>query len=89
MSFMEKAKEKFQGAKMKIVGASVAVGTSVLMASPCFADDGVTTAMTTAMTSVKTDMLGVIAVVAPIGIAIAGVILVWKRGIGFFKSISK
>lgn len=86
---MSNLKEKFTGLKSKVVAVPVAASTALLMATNCFAADEVTTAMTTAMTTVKTDMLSVIAVVAPIGIAIAGVILVWRRGIGFFKSISK
>lgn len=89
MSFMEKAKQKFQGAKMKFAVAGSAVCASVAMASPCFADEAINTAMTTALTGIKTDMLGVIAVVAPIGVAIAGIMIVWLRGIGFFKKVSK
>lgn len=83
-------KQKFDGVKTKVVGAAATAGTSILLATQCFAADAdVSTAMATAMATVKTDMMGVISVVAPIGIAIAGVILVWRRGIGFFKSISK
>lgn len=89
MNLIENVRGKVAGAKMKVVGVSTAVGTSVLMASNCFAAEDISSAMTTAMGTIKTDMLDVVAVVAPIGIAIAGIFIVWKRGIGFFKSISK
>lgn len=82
-------KTKASCLKSKVVAVPVAASTALLMATNCFAADEVATSMTSAMTAVKTDMLSVISVVAPIGIAIAGVILVWRRGIGFFKSISK
>lgn len=47
------------------------------------------TAMTTALTAVQSDALEVIAAVAPIAIGIAGVFLVWRYGMKFFKAISK
>jgi hypothetical protein len=51
-------------------------------------ETGITTAMTTALTAVQTDVMGVMAVVAPIGIGIAGAFLVWKLGFKFFKSLT-
>lgn len=89
MDFKANVNQKFQGVKMKLAVAGSAVCASVAMASPCFADEAINTAMTTALTGIKTDMLGVIAIVAPIGVAIAGVMIVWLRGIGFFKKVSK
>lgn len=57
---------------------------------PAFAlDTETSTAMTTAMTGVKTDSLSALAIAAPIGIAIMGAFLVWKYGIRFFKSLAK
>lgn len=53
------------------------------------ADDNITTSMTTAMNTVKTDTLSAISAVAPIGIGIMGAFLVWRYGIRFFKGISK
>lgn len=47
------------------------------------------TALTTALTTVKTDALAALAAVAPIAIAILGAFLVWKFGIRFFKGIAK
>lgn len=45
-------------------------------------------AMTTALTAVKTDSLAALAAVAPLAIAIVGAFLVWKYGIDFFKTIA-
>ncbi|TLE37811.1 hypothetical protein [Clostridioides difficile] len=82
-------KELFSSVKNK----STIVATSALVFScsavNCFADDSVTTSMTTALTAVKTDALGAISAVAPIALGIMGVFLVWKYGIRFFKSVSK
>lgn len=47
------------------------------------------TAMTTALTTVKTDSLAALAAVAPLAIGIMGAFLVWKYGIRFFKGIAK
>lgn len=47
------------------------------------------TAMTTAMTTIKTDSLAALAAVAPIAILIMGAFLVWRYGIKFFKSLAK
>jgi hypothetical protein len=75
-----------------VVGATTAVmvlSTSII----AHAADGDTTSITgsmqTAMNGVKTDTLSAISTVAPIGIGIMGVFLVWKYGIKFFKGISK
>lgn len=47
------------------------------------------TALTTALTTVKTDALSALAAVAPLAIAIMGAFLVWKYGVRFFKGVSK
>lgn len=47
------------------------------------------TAMTTALTAVKSDSLEALAAVAPVAIAIMGAFLVWRYGIKFFKSLAK
>lgn len=46
-------------------------------------------AVTTALTTVKTDALSALAAVAPVAIAIMGAFLVWKYGVKFFKSLAK
>jgi hypothetical protein len=50
---------------------------------------GMISSMTTALTSVKTDGIDVLTVVAPIAIAIIGAFLVWRYGIKFFKGLAK
>lgn len=45
--------------------------------------------VTTALTSVKTDSISALAVIAPIAIAVLGAFLVWKYGVRFFKSLAK
>lgn len=52
-------------------------------------DSGVVSSMTTALSAIKTDALDAIGAVAPIGIGIMGVFLVWRYGIRFFKGLSK
>lgn len=49
----------------------------------------IVTSVTTALTSVQGDIMGVITAVAPIALGIAGAFLVWKYGMKFFKGISK
>ncbi|MDN4765985.1 hypothetical protein QYP21_19075 [Clostridioides difficile] len=83
-------KELFSSVKNK----STIVATSALVvacsAVNCFAAEGdVSSSMTTALTTVKTDALAAISAVAPISLSIMGVFLVWKYGIRFFKSVSK
>ena len=46
-------------------------------------------AVTEALQTIATDIQGVLTAVAPIAIGIAGVFLVWRYGLRFFKSISK
>jgi hypothetical protein len=47
------------------------------------------TAFTTALTTIKTDVLSALTVVAPIAIGIAGVFMVYKIGMKFFKGLAK
>lgn len=47
------------------------------------------TALTTALTTIKTDALAALGAVAPVGIAIMGAFLVWRYGIKFFKGLAK
>lgn len=47
------------------------------------------TSLTTAITTVKTDITAMMVIVAPIAIAIVGIFLVWRYAIRFFKSLSK
>lgn len=47
------------------------------------------TALTNALTTVRTDALAALAAIAPIAIGIMGAFLVWKFGVKFFKSLAK
>lgn len=48
-----------------------------------------TTAISTALTAIKTDIVAVLEVAAPIAIGVMGIFLAWRYGIRFFKSLSK
>lgn len=52
-------------------------------------DEALKTAMTTAFTGVKTDVLDIIGTALPIALAIVGVGLAITMGIKFFKKTSK
>lgn len=58
-------------------------------ASVVFADTETETAMTTALTGVKTDAISALGIVAPIAIGIMGAFLVWRFGVRFFKGLAK
>ena len=81
INFLKKAKSK---ASLFIMTALA----SCMLCFSAFAAEEVDAAMTTALETVKTDMLSGIGVVAPVGVAIRGVVLVWKKGLSFFKSIT-
>lgn len=51
--------------------------------------DGVSAAMTSAVTSMQGNVLGALTLIAPIALTILGVFLAWKYGIKFFKGLSK
>lgn len=46
-------------------------------------------AVISALQTVASDITGVLSGVAPVAIGVAGVFLVWRYGIRFFKAISK
>lgn len=50
--------------------------------------EGVKTALQTAMTGVKNDVLGIIEVAVPAGLAITAVTMSIRMGIQFFKSVA-
>lgn len=91
-----KLKSKFVCAVQKVKNvAVVAVGgvvATVGLCVPAFAEDATTTSvassMSTAFGGIQTDMLAVIAVIAPIGIAIFAAFFLWKKGLKFFNSVS-
>lgn len=48
-----------------------------------------TTALSTAFTSISGDAMEVIGVIVPIAIGVAGAIFVIKKALGWFKSLAK
>lgn len=50
---------------------------------------GVSDSIGKALQAVGNDVTSAVAVIAPIGLGIFGLFFAWKKGIGFFKSISK
>lgn len=58
---------------------------------PSFAavDQTVVTNMTTAFTSVKENFNAIVAAIGPIAVGVAGIFIVWRLGVRFFKSIAK
>lgn len=71
---------------------AVAVGSvplALAVAVPCFAaESSVASTMATAFGTVQSDFNATVAAIAPIGIGITAVFLVWKFGLKFFKSIT-
>ena len=51
--------------------------------------EGVKTALTTAFTGVKTDVLSIVEIAVPAALAIVAVTMAIKIGVGFFRSIAK
>ncbi len=51
--------------------------------------ESVKTALTTAFTGVKTDVLSIIEVAVPAALAIVAVTMAIKIGVGFFRSIAR
>lgn len=86
--------QKICNAKNKIAvatGSIVGAASTLMLPTLVFASEssGVSTAMQTAFQKVATDFNGAVGVVAPIGLGIAGVFIVWKLGFKFFKSLAK
>ena len=48
----------------------------------------ISSTMTTSFQSIVTQTLSCVAAIAPIGITIFSVFFCWKKGMGFFKSVS-
>ncbi len=64
-------------------------GVIVSSASVAFADTETETAMTTALSGIKTDAISALGIIAPIALGIMGAFLVWRFGIRFFKGLAK
>lgn len=72
----------------KVVIASVAI-TSSILPTVAHAADSVSTTISTSMQTIVTDTIASIAAIAPIGITIFGAMFAWKKGIAFFKQVTK
>lgn len=81
--------EFFNKAKKKITAIATVCAFSALGAVSAFAEDGTAAAVGAALTTVATDMTGVLTTVAPIALGVVGAILVWKFGLKFFRTITK
>lgn len=57
--------------------------------TPIVLSGGISEQVSGALTTIAGDVTSVIGAVAPIGLGIAGMFLVWKYGLRFFKSFSK
>lgn len=69
--------------------ATVAV-TALAMATPVFAETpSIATSISTSMQTIVTDTIATIGAVAPIGITIFGAMFCWKKGIQFFRGVTK
>lgn len=69
-----------------LVLASASVLTTFAEVAPT---PSVSTVIQTSMQTIVTDTLTTIAAVAPIGITIFGAMFCWKKGIQFFKNVTK
>ena len=54
-----------------------------------FALSETSTAVVSALSTVASDISGVVTSVAPVAIGVVGTFLVWKYGMRFFKSLAK
>lgn len=88
--------EKLSALKNKAIIASVPVLACGMIPISAFAavgdvpaDTTSITAMTTAFTAIQTDFVAMVAKVGPIAISIAGVFLIWRYGLRFFRSVSR
>lgn len=71
----------------------VATGLTIASVSlPVFASDqtsSIATSISNSMQQIVTDTIATIGAVAPIGITIFGAMFAWKKGIQFFKGVTK
>ena len=73
-----------------VIGTGLAI--AAMNAVPALAGDGaaasVATTMQTAFTAVQSDFNATVTAIAPIGVGICSVFLVWKFGLKFFKAVT-
>lgn len=62
---------------------------SALLPTIAHAESTVGATITTSMQTIVTDTITSIAAIAPIGITIFGAMFAWKKGLQFFKQVTK
>lgn len=85
---MKKIKTFIQENKVALITSVSAMAMSIPTIAHAEAPN-VAESMTTAMQSIVTQTLASIAAIAPIGITIFGAMFAWKKGIQFFKGVTK
>lgn len=78
--------------KWNVIGRYGILAVTTLSALPLMAEENAaafnaTTAMTTAMNSASSEIMGMVAVALPIGLSLVASFLAIKKGISFFKSL--
>lgn len=82
MKVLEKVKKKYAVAGMT-------VGAALVAATPCFAEGVANTAVTTAFTSLKDDVIATLGAVAALAVGVMAVFLAWKYGRKIFNQVAK
>lgn len=86
-------KKEFTNFIQSSYGKATVVVTSLAMATPVFAEvpspPSIATSISTSMQTIVTDTIATISAVAPIGITIFGAMFCWKKGIQFFRGVTK
>lgn len=52
-------------------------------------DSAITTAISTGLSTISTDVTSVLGIVVPVAIGIAGLVFVVRKAMGWFKSLAK
>lgn len=86
--FIENVKAKAYLAAVPVFTAGAVLAAPLPALAAETGGSGVAATMETAFTSVQADFVAVVGKVAPIGMGIFGVFLLWKLGMKFFRSIS-
>lgn len=74
----------------KVALLTSATGMALNIPQVAFAEGtSVSTMISGSMQTIVTDTIASIAAIAPIGITIFGAMFAWKKGIQFFKSVTK
>lgn len=83
---------KLKAARNKLTIAATMAAVTAMNAMPTLAageDNTASNALTTGLNGVKTDVMGYIAIILPIGLGIFGAIWGIKKAIAFFRGVAK